>query len=220
MVISDTKRFIFLHNPKVAGTALRRTLISRYDTRNNFFWGVAEGATLNRRIDKAHMSLSDLRVVFPGDFALLDDYFVFVFVRKPVERYISSFFEFVIHHKKNIQLNNCTADEILSLINDFTQTIDEHKIRYGIQYRHFMPQHEIIYYNNKCKADFIGYLDDIHGNFEKIKALIGLELTNPVTKWNQKSKRFGNLHQELPTSTRDKILKLYEKDFIYFNFTD
>jgi len=218
MIISDSKKFIFLHNPKVAGTSLRRILIKHYDTRNNFYWGVCEAERLNRKIDKAHMSITDFRLAFPADYELLDEYFVFVFVRHPVERFISSISEHIRHYQKNIDLSALAPGQIQNMISDVAGQIDMYKIRYNIQFRHFMPQHEIIFEGFKCRADFIGHLNTLQSDFSRVCEILDLDNEQTIKTWNRKSRQFSGNGDDIDKKIRDKIYFLYEKDFIYFNF--
>ncbi len=222
MVISDTRKFIFLHNPKVAGTSIRQPL-KRYDTRQDFFWGLTTGATLKRPVDKAHMALEDMRILFPGDFNLLDEYFVFVFVRHPLERFVSSFTQFIKQNCKQLNYQQCNRNQLLDMLGDFTRnelTFD--KIRYDVNYRHFMPQYYIAYCNGKCKADYIGHLDRLESDMGNISRIIRLESESieKMDKRNTKADQFTNLHLDIPPAIRDIHKALYELDYLYFNFGD
>ena len=218
MVISDTKKFIFLHNPKTAGSALRKELITRYDTRNNFYWGLVRNDAMNLRIDKAHMPMDIFRVLYPKDYELLDEYFVFSFTRNPFDRYVSSFFEYIKHHRKDIVLADKTKADILELLTDFTDTLDREAIDHKTMYRHFMPQHKIIYDGIKCKSDVIGKIETIDEDFARIKNLADLDDAIQLSRRNQKPKRLGGI--TLSDKIIKKILTIYERDFIYFNFSD
>jgi hypothetical protein len=221
MIISDEKKFIFLHNPKAAGTSVRKLLIDQYDTRQNFFWGLYKGGTLNRTIDKAHMSLADFKVLFPGDFDLLDEYFVFAFVRNPFERYVSSFFEFVRHHRKDLNLTELSMEQIVEMLEDFTRAnVDANSIRYDVRFRHFIPQHQIIYCENKCKVDYIGRVEILNAEIGRIKKIIGVDINSGVPYRNKQAQRFNGLHSTMSERMRKKIIDLYEKDFWYFGFSD
>ena len=87
MIISDRRQFVFIHNPKCAGTALRAVLMP-FDTTGNFFW--LHDTCNGRKIDKAHMPLFMMRQRFPEYFALLPRYLTFMAVRNPFTRAISA----------------------------------------------------------------------------------------------------------------------------------
>jgi hypothetical protein len=90
MIISERRGFIFLHNPKCAGTTVR-TALSRFDTTGNFFWGFDQWR--GHKIDKAHLPLFVTRSKYPDYFSLFGQTFVFMFVRNPYQRAISAFNE-------------------------------------------------------------------------------------------------------------------------------
>jgi hypothetical protein len=221
VIISDTRKFIFLHNPKAAGTAIRQTL-KHHDTRGDFFWGLTTGSSLKRPVDKAHMALEDMRILFPGDFNLLDQYFVFVFVRDPLERLVSSFTQYL---KQNCKLLNYPAlprTQILDMLGDFTRNeLTPERIRYDVNFRHFMPQHYIAYCNGKCKADYIGYLDRLDSDMKRLTSLLKIEpvASESVEKRNTKADTLLNLHLDIPPAIRDIHKRLYEADYLYFNFS-
>lgn len=220
MIISDSRRFIFLHNPKAAGTSIRQTLMN-YDTRQDFFWGLTTGSTLKRPVDKAHMALEDMRILFPGDFNLLNEYFVFLFVRDPLERYVSSFTQYLKQNCRQLDYAGRSRSQLLDMLADFTRnelTFD--RIRYDVNFRHFIPQYFIAYCNGKCRADYIGHVDRLDTDIIKLSRILDLDSSafENMKKRNTKSDQFINLHLDIPQSIRDIHHKLYELDYLYFSF--
>lgn len=105
------------------------------------------------------------------------------------------------------------------MIETFTvRNVSADKIRYDYRFRHFMPQYYVIYCGHKCKADYIGRMDSIGRDIQKLARLLGLEALPKVREFNVQAKKFGNLHHELPKRTRESIVKLYENDFLFFDF--
>src|SRR5688500_1347984 len=90
MIISERRGFIFLHNPKCAGTTVR-TALSRFDTTGNFFWGLDQWR--GHKLDKAHLPVFVTKSKYPEYFSLFAQFFVFMFVRHPYQRVISAFNE-------------------------------------------------------------------------------------------------------------------------------
>ncbi len=88
MLVSDTKRFVFIHNPKCAGTSVRDMLMG-VETTGNRFWGILD--TPDRQIDRAHVPLDEMRTLYPDIYALLPRYFSFAFVRDPYDRVVSAY---------------------------------------------------------------------------------------------------------------------------------
>lgn len=90
MIISHQHRFVFLHNPKAAGTSVREAL-ARLDSYEGRFWGVRY--TRAGLVDLAHMPAATLVSLYPELLPVLRDYTVFAFTRAPVPRFVSAFNE-------------------------------------------------------------------------------------------------------------------------------
>lgn len=89
MIISDSEKFVFIHNPKCGGMSCHNTL-SKYDTRDNFFF---EWKTVNdegKILDMAHITPFQLRRFYPEVFRSVRGYVKFVFVRNPYHRFLSA----------------------------------------------------------------------------------------------------------------------------------
>ena len=176
---------------------------------------------MNRRVDKAHMALDDLKVLFPGDYKLFKKYFVFCFVRNPYERYVSSFAEYLKHYQKEIKLASIERQQFLNLIEDFSLSeINQERIRYDFLLRHFIPQYSVIFSGIKCKADYVGRIENIDQDIKKIKKILNLDDFVRLGESNKQTRKLGELYNELPIRVRDIIKRLYEKDFMYFNYDE
>ena len=91
MIVSDSKRFLFIHIPKCAGNTVRNWL-QQYDTRSNFFWGIyAPFSNPQCTVDLSHITLPMLRRILGAE--TFDGYFKFAVIRDPYDRAYSSFLE-------------------------------------------------------------------------------------------------------------------------------
>lgn len=88
MIISDTEKFVFIHNPKVGGMTFRTALL-QYDTRDNYFFEWKTITDTGKKLDMAHITPHQLRKFYPHVFREVRDYFKFGFVRNPYTRFLS-----------------------------------------------------------------------------------------------------------------------------------
>lgn len=213
MIISDTKGFIFVHNPKCAGTSLR-TSLKPYDTRDNYFWMGEKSHALNRTIDKAHIPLKYLAVAYPGVYSLMERYYVFTFVRDPYARFYSSFTEYMRHQKKDTPIPSGPA-QLRDMINDFAvANINAKSVVENFSFRHFPPQHLFAYVGNKCRVDFIGRVERMEDSLKVIQEALNIPGITVPTK-NAMSNR-QEITEIFTKKTVDIIHRIYQKDFDLF----
>jgi hypothetical protein len=215
MLISDRKKFIFLHNPKAAGSSIRSAFVN-YDDRDNFFWDHEDNVKLSRVVDKAHITLDDFSV-YP-DAPLIEEYFVFGFVRNPYSRVYSAFLE----RKSQWGL----SDDVD--FNQFVQTeLNEINIRFDWNFIHFCPQSYFFYSAGKCKADFIGRFEHLKRDFPralnlaKLDTDVDLPYLNRRTSSTDPSGDRPDLKDYLEKYDPDSlslINRLYDRDFVYFGY--
>lgn len=89
MIVSDSEKFVFVHNPKCGGMSCHNALL-KYDTRNNKFFEWREVNDVGKMLDLAHITPFQMRKFFPQAFAEVQDYVKFTFVRDPYQRFISA----------------------------------------------------------------------------------------------------------------------------------
>ena len=215
MLVSDRKRFIFLHNPKAAGSSIRSAL-ARYDDRDNFYWHHEDNIKLSRVVDKAHITLDDFSV-YP-DAPLLDDYFVFGFVRNPYARVYSAFLE------RNSQLGINGEIDFNQFVRD---ELNEINIRFDWKFVHFCPQFHFFYRGGKCRADFIGRLESLGRDFPRVINLANLDPDVDLPYLNRRTtdgshgKGLTDVSEYLekydPTALA-VVNRLYDRDFVYFGY--
>lgn len=162
MIYSDRKRFVFLHNPKTAGVSLR-TILQPLDDSGGVFWDHEFRPELERIVDKAHLSLSELRV-YPEAASRLATHFVFGFVRNPYDRTLSAY----RHHCRAHQRPTDDFEEFLGRLTPAA-------IRFDWRLVHFSPQHRFFYEGDKCRADFIGRHERLAVDFRYLARRLGLE---------------------------------------------
>ncbi len=89
VIVSNLKNFVFIHNPKAAGTAFR-SAIARWHDHPTRFWGTASHPYFQAPLDLAHLRAWELPIVAPDVFAALETRPSLAFVRDPLPRFLSA----------------------------------------------------------------------------------------------------------------------------------
>jgi hypothetical protein len=219
MIISESKRIIFIHNPKCAGTSVRGSL-RQFDTRADYYWlfGELDG----KKIDKAHMPLNILRRFSLEDFDLLRSYFVFGFVRDPYSRAVSSFNESRNKIYKDFISGNMSLDEYVRELNNFFSDLTSDKVSgWDIGYRHFVRQKDMFWLDGKCFADLIIRVEEIDPGVDALEALVpdvAVKLRKDISaKKNVKPMEYSAI-ELLSSASIDIISHIYKDDFKVFGY--
>ncbi|KVO09437.1 hypothetical protein WK05_18000 [Burkholderia ubonensis] len=204
MIYSDSLKFVFLHNPKSAGTSIRKAL-EPYDDSNGRYWHCAYSDKHARLVDQAHICASEL--VEHGLLDKVSNYFTFGFVRDPYARFLSAWDEHRFQHR--------VSDET-----DIDEWIHTHltpaNIRYDWRYIHFCPQHFFFYSGNKCIADFIGRFEHLDDGWFAIQKILGRSI--PLGEANVKGGTEMRSIDSLSADSIRVINELYDRDFSLFGY--
>lgn len=161
MIVSDTEKFVFIHNPKCGGMSCHNALL-KYDTRDNFFF---EWKTVNAEgkvIDMAHITPFQMRKFFPKAFRDVRDYLKFTFVRNPYHRFLSA----VSQHLKlgtPYMRNAVLADPeaFYRVAASFALTaLRKHPVENDHKLVHFRPQSNFANIDGRRWADHVFRLED------------------------------------------------------------
>lgn len=206
MIISKPLKFWFIHNPKVAGSSVRKCLL-RYNTSEIELWHQRYIESLDRIIDMSHMAASDARHVLE----VPDDYFRFGFVRNPYSRFFSSIREHIRQNQINLDTRERLSEFVL---NKLTHT----SVRFDWNYSHFCPQHYFFYIGKKCVADFIGRHETLDQDWAKVLTLIDL----PYEDHGLDKERFSGAEWQDPAEwltdeALARVNSIYCKDWLLFD---
>ena len=218
MIVSDSQKFVFIHNPKCAGTSIRYCL-KFYETMNSFF----EGAKTieNEKVGLMHMPLWKLSSLFPNIFqSKLLGYYTFVTIRNPYTRTIAAFNS---SSEKDF-LNYKTSDNLeqyKSILNSFIENLNEKEIRnYEYNVRHFVPQIDMVYLNDDKIPETVLKVEDLPGAFNNIlwmHPIIADRLINYTKKLNIRSIN-GSYETILTKKSIQRINEVYKRDFEEFKY--
>jgi len=197
MVVCHTRKIIFIHIPKTAGSSIEHLLRDegRYELD---FIGVRNGRSTH------HYMGIELKMILKE---LYPTYYKFSFVRNPYDRLISEYFWCRINnvgHKFNK-----TFDEFLDYVED---VIKNKKFFKPIENDHFIPQYSFLFFNNKLLVNNIFKYEDIETVAPLIKKR--LKIKTVLQHLNKSVKNEITLIQE----QKDRIYNLYKIDFDTFNY--
>ena len=232
MIVSETRRFVFIHNPKAGGTTVRGALMP-FDTTGHFFWMFAQthGAT----IDKAHLPMHVLRRVFPEQFAQLAGCFVFMLVRDPYRRAISAFNETQPELLKAMQQAEAAPQiDVLpragaiqtarqtykDALNGFIGQLQAQQLNgWSFDHRHWVRQRDMAYLGPKRMVDLVLKLEDWPGCVMALGAFdpVIQNALQGVAPFNVKPLPFNPMESLTAASIR-RINDLYRDDFLIFDY--
>jgi len=217
MIISESKRFVFIHNPKCAGTSVRMALM-RFDTTGNFFWNQDRLNSLP--FDKAHIPLYQWRSMYPNYFQLLEEFLTFIFVRHPYDRAVSGFNEV---HNKIVPTGEPGEDdaEYRKTLNEFISKLDRARMRKEmIRYRHFLRQTDMVYLGHKCMVDVIMKLEEFPECLDQLAVFLP-DIAKVIGHGKKRNvKPLNNPHSSYLTRESIEVInEFYKDDFDLFGYT-
>lgn len=218
MLISDTEKFVFIHNPKCAGTSIR-TCLRKYDTTDSLFSGWKMIG--NEKIGMSHIPLWKLNKLFPEIVSeKLKKYFTFMIVRNPYTRFIASF-------NSAFEQDYITYRETFDIVtyktvlNEFIENVDANKIRaYMYNLRHFVPQTDMIFLDGEWITDTIIKIEEFPNAFDCMRwmnPIIAHRLMNNLKNLNSRgiSASYDTI---LTRKSMDIINEVYKRDFENFRY--
>lgn len=171
MLLSHRKKFIFIHNYKVAGTSIRAGLnsynnhtfrSSSHLDKLKLLAGIYPRVFSSQFV--SHISAAQLKKEIPS--SIFDSYFKFGFVRNPWDWQVS-LYTFMLktldHHQHELIKGMKSFDEYI----DWRVHNDLHL------------QKSFFYENDVSLMDYIGRMENLQTDFEKICGIIGAEVKLP-----------------------------------------
>jgi len=214
MIVSDRARFVFIHNPKAAGTAVRRTL-APLDDASPAFWKFGFNFRLGRRIDKAHLPLDDLARAFPAAFAKLGAYRSFTFVRNPYQRTRSAFAEWCVRTGRKRKLAD--PDWARSAFRDYVAALDPTAVRSSPTWIHACPQHLFVFHRGVQACGRVGRTESFEADYRSIADWIGVEPAPPAPL-NESARRGGGGRDWYDAASARRVSEFYAADFELFGY--
>lgn len=211
MLVSDTKRFVFIHNPKCAGTSVRDMLMA-FETTGNKFWGVLQMP--DRQIDRAHVPLDNMRALYPEIYKLLPQYFSFAFVRDPYERVVSAYDyvegRYVVNTPSYArQMNAYLQGNLHALVTDLSPASI-----------HFTPQHRFLFDGAERKVEHVFRYETLERDVRLLHHRLGLPLAPEASLLRTNRARPRRATSALlDAATIRKVNDHYARDFDSFGYS-
>ncbi|NEQ54684.1 MAG: sulfotransferase family protein [Leptolyngbya sp. SIO3F4] len=230
MLISNSRKFIFLHIPKTAGTSLTNALAKSTQWNDVVIGGTVFGESVEWyyrdtfNLDK-HSSARKTQSVVGQD--IWDEYFKFTFVRHPYTRAISTY-TYIQRMAQIKNLKGCIKailgthgirqwpiTKAYLATNNFSDFIRHEKFKTA-----FFAASQTKYLiddSKKINLDFIGKLENLNEDFSKISNKIELGKAD-LEKKNISKKSFFLKKPSLVESDYIYLQELYKEDFDNFDY--
>jgi len=139
MILSSARQFIFIHNPKSAGTSFRTSIAELHDD-PEVFWGMRPAPYFGTVLDFAHLRAWELVALYPRlvDAAAAGN--SLVFVRNPFTRFVSAFREYFGRYHSEVALDAISPAGLGGLVEAFLPEITMERILFDHRFVHFSPQ--------------------------------------------------------------------------------
>jgi hypothetical protein len=204
MLISDEKRFIFVHVPKSAGKSVRAALMPYALPRPGKLYSLLRLFGLprdyRRHRFRTHAALADARRIMPPQ--VYRDYFKFGFVRNPWDRLVSSY-HFILEHPGHPHHRRVRA------LGSFSAYV-EYEARRGK-----FIQHDLLAGSDgRLGADFVGRFENLAGDFAVICNRLGLPAVLPHVNVSR-HKRYSDYYDP---GTRELVRRHWRLDIETFGY--
>lgn len=180
------KKYIFVHIPKAAGTAVRVALGEPVTGRQHLPWWVYEQASPRR----------------------FKDFYKFAFVRDPLDRAFSGYSYLKSGGNK---MNDLPLSKYLELYNSFDEFVDAELFNGSMIYHPiFRPQSwYLCNWNGEIKVDYVGRFESISRDFKNVVEQLQLNDFSGLQVINSSPVKI----KDIGLSARDKIKLIYKDDY-------
>jgi hypothetical protein len=217
MIVSYERKFLFIHNPKAAGTSFRKAIEQHHDHHRRF-WGLAVDPFLQIQLDLAHLRSWELPVVAPSVFDRLPDLRSLVFVRHPGRRFISACFEYYRNFEREAEFGAQGAERQVQMIRALIDnTLSHGLVLSDARYVHFSPQKWFIFLGVRRLASHVLPLFSTNETFASAFDLLELPRTKVTDQNRTTLPDPGRLYTP---EIRNFVERFYKIDFDYIAATD
>lgn len=199
MIWVQSRRLLFVHNPKCAGTAIHHALLKQFPEAD-VSWG--------RRYDVLKDDIEDMAHLTPREaairFGLQSPFRSFGFIRDPYARFMSSYYHF---KRWNPAHSSLTPEQLAFDI------LDESRIRSDWKFIHFAPQYRFFYEGTRCVVDEVFKFEDLPFVWSAVRRQFAID--TDLTVENRLASRF---FEPMSENLIARINLLYARDFALFGY--
>jgi hypothetical protein len=206
MLLSYDHRFIFIHNYRVAGTSIRKSL-EKYVKRpllRRFFEEIGVGNKLSHHkweTFPAHIKAKELRRILPAD--LYDTFYKFAFVRNPWDWQVS-LYHYMLKNKSHRQ------HRLISAMESFDEYIVWRVNEGKVLQKDFVTDSE-----GTMIVDFVGRYENLSKDFLQVCNALNINASLPHI--NKSSHR--NYRSYYRAETRSLVEENFSADIELFGYT-
>ena len=226
MIISYSKKFVFVHVPKTGGTSMVQLLLPYLDLSQDLILGGCEkfeDGEDERRIKKGQLHKHSTAVEikeYMGE-EEWNKFFVFAFTRNPFTRAVSQYEwwkQTPWKGKDNIK------EEIKKM--SFEEFLDGGEEVLGKPMVHFLTskKEKEFYseYSYSVEVDYVGKLEDVWNCTSYVCGRLGLPQLEPIhVNTTEKKGAISTYYDPKPLNqSHDKVKRAFKEDFRIFNYRD
>lgn len=208
MILSHNKKFIFIHNYKVAGASIRKALESynfysknHLSKKNKVLLSLGYYPHIFTKEFNQHITTNELKEQLPS--SIFDNYFKFGFVRNPYAWQVS-LYHFMLKDKSHHQ------HDLIKEMKDFQEYIHwrvNHEVR--LQKKYFYDD------NDDLLADYVGKLENLQHDMDTICEKIKIPLIQIPHINTSKHKHFSDYYTD---ETSTMVYNAFLPDFETFGY--
>ena len=220
MIISHSRKFIFVHVPKTGGSSITQMLLPHLDLSQDVILGgdpsFEDGEDMKRRENKElHKHSTALEIKESVGEEIWNQYFVFSFARNPFSRAASLFAwwnetPWQGDKKKKAAIKNMSFEEFLDSDHN---TLGEPMVFFLTSKK---EKDFYVEYSRNIEVDYLGKLEDIWGASAYISGRLGLPHER-ITQANKTKKR-KHTHEYYNSRSINRLKQVYLEDFKTFGY--
>jgi RNAse (barnase) inhibitor barstar len=215
VIISQTRKFIFFHIPKTAGTTVSFHLKSIISRPKDFKVGrpletslkhASAGFEPDTKLKKHATPKELLEVMDPAKF---DQAFRFAFVRNPFSRTFSGY-HFLLSKAKQAEKDGNLTPKLQEYL---TSSFDDVLKSIETRGRHYAFQEQVRWFDTPDRFHFLGRTEYMDEDLARVWTVIAPDVQFPVSIDALNVSASRDEWRNMSTEARDIIVKHYAKDF-------